>query len=815
MEINPQLELAFKYVQFTGQHIFLTGKAGTGKTTFLHNLKEISTKRMIVVAPTGVAAINAHGVTIHSFFQIPFGPLIGNDRLKSEKQKISREKINIMRSIDLLVIDEISMVRADLLDAVDYVLRRYRNRSKPFGGVQLLMIGDLQQLSPVVKRDEQDLMKDFYETPYFFSAKALSETSFVSIELTHIFRQQDRNFISLLNKVRDNCLDKTSLEILNKRYIPDFQPNDNEGYITLCTHNNDARDINEKKLIDLKGKKYSFKAVVEGIFDEKSYPTDFELFFKVGAQVMFVKNDPEREKLFYNGKIGSITNIKDEIIYVQCPGDENEIAVEPLIWGNIKYSLDEKTNKIIEDVIGKFTQYPLKLAWAITIHKSQGLTFEHAIINAQKSFTHGQVYVALSRCKTFDGLVLSTPINNYSIINDKTVSEFTQQIEENQPDETQLNSARIIYHKELLKDVFYFFHLQNRIKDIEKIIILNNTIILDSTKNFFNSMLLFLEKEIIDVSIRFDVQMTSLLQIEPDVEKNEKLQYRIIDAAKYFSEKLKTIIIDILPKIDTNLDNKEIKKQLTSAICRLDEDTQVKYKTLISCKTGFHIQPLLEAKAVATIQKEKPREIFKFDTIDNKNIDNPVLFNELRLWRTITSAKLLIKPYQIFSQISLYEMVHYLPIDKKSLLQINGIGEKKYIQFGEEILNIIRKYCEENNVVPQENLIQFSNSEKEAKSKKGDSKLLSFKLFQVGKTVAEIATERNLTESTIVSHLANYVQKGEIEIEKLIEKNKLRKILNYFNSTNDKSLLIAKTKLGNNISYEELHLVKAELDRKM
>ena len=319
MQTNKQLELAFDFVQYTGQNIFLTGKAGTGKTTFLKSLKERSPKRMIVVAPTGVAAINAGGVTIHSFFQLSFAPQIGLENEQTRQMRFSKEKINIIRSLDLLVIDEISMVRADILDAIDKVMRRFKNGRKPFGGAQLLMIGDLQQLSPVVKRDEWDLLKTHYETAYFFSSKALKEIPYVSIELTHVFRQQDDKFISILNKVRDNILDKKAQDELNQRYDRGFVPGDEDGYITLCTHNIQAHRMNESKLKELPSKEKIFTAHVEGNFPEYSFPTDYELRLKIGAQVMFVKNDPDPEKRFFNGKIGQVTSIEENSFLCNVP----------------------------------------------------------------------------------------------------------------------------------------------------------------------------------------------------------------------------------------------------------------------------------------------------------------------------------------------------------------------------------------------------------------------------------------------------------------------------------------------------------------
>jgi hypothetical protein len=694
MQTNSQLELVNNYVQYTGQHIFLTGKAGTGKTTFLHNLREHPLKRMVVVAPTGVAAINARGVTIHSFFQLPFGPLIGIDRMKKEQMQFGKEKINIIRSLDLLVIDEISMVRADLLDAIDSVLRRIRRNNKPFGGVQLLMIGDLQQLSPVVKEDERTLLQEHYDTPYFFSSKALRETSFVSIELTQVFRQQDDRFISILNQVRENRLDQSALERLNQRYFPNFQPNESEGYVTLCTHNAQAKRINENKLVSLNGDEYRFEAKVEGNFPEYSYPTEFELIVKEEAQVMFVKNDTSPEKLFYNGKIGRITHIEEDTIFVLCPGEEDEIAVSQMMWENVKYSLKADTDEIVEISEGSFIQYPLRLAWAITIHKSQGLTFERAIIDAQASFAHGQVYVALSRCKTLEGMVLSTPIKYHSIINDHTVKGFTEHIEHNQPGETQLHSARIAYQHELLTDLFRFASFRNRILYIEKIINENKGSILNPTQDLFRRMFPALQAEIWNVADKFQLQIQQLLPQQPDVEQNAALQIRIGKAAAYFSEKIQTIILDVLSKADLDMDNKAVKKQLNEAVSRFESDARIRRESLIACLDGFCLRDLLQAKAVAAINKTKPKETNKPVVIYNENIPHQALFNQLRSWRMEKATELGVPAFGVFSQKALYEMVHYLPTDQKSILKINGIGQKKMTQFGAEIIEIIRAYSE-------------------------------------------------------------------------------------------------------------------------
>ena len=477
MESNPQLELAYDFLEYTGVNVFLTGKAGTGKTTFLRELKRRSPKRMIVVAPTGVAAINAGGVTIHSFFQLPFGPYVpgSSDTVeRGEKlqytHKFNREKINIIKTIDLLVIDEISMVRADLLDAVDDMLRRYRSKNEPFGGVQLLLIGDLQQLAPVVKEDEWALLKQHYASAFFFHSKALAATRYVAIELKHVYRQQDREFVDLLNRVRENRVDAAVLEMLNRRYVPDFKPSDDEGYIMLTTHNHQAQRINDVKMAELSTRAYSFKAEVKDNFPTYSYPTEETLVLKQGAQVMFVKNDSSPEKRYYNGKIGKITAINDRSIEVVGKEDGLKIQVTPEEWTNTRYTLDEETREITETVEGTFKQYPLKTAWAITIHKSQGLTFERAIVDANAAFAHGQVYVALSRCKTFEGLVLSSPVTMRSLVSDGAIDEFVREAEQKVPNKEELQQARQSYFRELLLEQFDYEAIRWRLHYLYRVL---------------------------------------------------------------------------------------------------------------------------------------------------------------------------------------------------------------------------------------------------------------------------------------------------------------------------------------------------------
>ena len=455
-EENQALCDAWVFVEHTGRSIFLTGKAGTGKTTFLKTVVEQSKKRSIVVAPTGVAAINAGGVTIHSFFQLPFSPFVPNAHIKS-KFDFGKEKRRIIASLDLLIIDEISMVRSDLLDAIDSVLRRYRDRYKPFGGVQLLMIGDLQQLTPVVTAEDETLLKPYYDTPYFFGSKALQQIEYVTIQLEKVYRQEDDTFIHILNHIREAHPTADDIALLNKRCLPGFIPKSGEGYIRLTTHNHLADSYNDRELLKLSGRSYTFQAKIDGNFPEYSYPTSDLLMLKQGAQVMFVKNDPTGDHRYFNGRIGEIVEISNNHVFVLCPGDDEAIEVEPLTWENSQYQLNPETREIETKVQGKFHQLPLRLAWAITIHKSQGLTFEHAIIDANLSFAPGQVYVALSRCRTLEGLVLSTPIEIRAIISDQRVESYiSHQEEEAQKSIRQLPQLKEEYYRQQLLELFDF-----------------------------------------------------------------------------------------------------------------------------------------------------------------------------------------------------------------------------------------------------------------------------------------------------------------------------------------------------------------------
>ena len=812
---NSQLQLAYDFVQFTGKNIFLTGKAGTGKTTFLHNLKKHSPKRMVVVAPTGVAAINAAGVTIHSFFQLSFGPQLPdyktsefkNQERQNKVKRFSKEKINIIRSMDLLIIDEISMVRADLLDGIDNTLRRFRNRNLPFGGVQLLMIGDLQQLAPVVKDDEWNPLRKYYDTPFFFSSKALQQTQYVSIELLHVYRQKDEHFIKLLNKIRDNKIDKEVIDKLNARYKPDFNP-DNAGYIILTTHNFKAKQINDSKLSRLSGKTHTFEAEVSGNFPEYTYPTDFELNLKAGAQVMFVKNDPNPAKEFYNGKIGTITKIDDDIVTVNCVGDEEPINVMPVEWEKMKYIIDEETKEIKESVEGTFTQYPLKLAWAITIHKSQGLTFEKAIIDAQAAFAHGQVYVALSRCKSLEGLILSTPIGAHSVKHDRTVESFTKNYEENQPDRTQLESSKKAYQQQLLTNLFDFNTLQKFIFYSIKLLNEYSGSLQGNLRVIFIEMNKKVKEEIINVSGKFRNQLLNSLSKEIDMEKDAALQDRIQKAGVYFSDKIEKLVTDKIENITIETDNKVARKSLKDVVNKLLGEALFKSSCLQACQKGFAVKDYMEARANASIDDHAFQPVWKksSETVGT-DITHPDFYKRLKAWRDAKADELDWDVYMVLQLKTMRELSAKLPVTNQALKSIKGLGKKKLEMFGIDLLEMIISYRKENNIESD----TYEEPEITIKVPEKSSKQISFELWKAGKTLEDIVKERQFVTSTIEGHLAYFVGTGDISVDKFVSAEKVKLISNYFQKEKTTTLGEAKTSLGDDVTFGELRLVLEHL----
>ena len=602
MEQNDQLRTAWDFVENTGRSIFLTGKAGTGKTTFLKEVMAGSRKRPIVVAPTGVAAINAGGVTIHSFFQLPFSPYVPGAKVES-KFDFSREKRKIIASIDLLIIDEISMVRADLLDAIDAVLRRFREHNQPFGGVQLLMIGDLAQLTPVVTPEDERMLKPYYDTPYFFGSKALQQIDYVTIQLEHVYRQQDASFINILNEVRNGHPSEEALAKLNSRSLtPGPSPKgEGGGYIRLTTHNIIANNYNESELQKLPGHAYTYRAEIKGTFPDYSYPTAEALVLKEGAQVMFVKNDPSGEHKYYNGRIGRVMEATDHRLTVYCEGDSEAIEVEPQEWENTRYTLNEKTREIEAEVQGTFKQLPLRLAWAITIHKSQGLTFDRAIIDANQSFAPGQVYVALSRCRTLEGLVLASPLEARAIINDERVDSYIAQQE--------YQAERSICQLPLLKQE-YERYLLLQLFDFRAILYMEESMVRIFAEFFYHShgslkqlhdkTLQDLRQRILDVAVKWQ-QKIQTMSIESL--RDADFLDRVKRSVKYFADQLQDILskpIELSAKIETN--NKQASRRLNNALPDLKQAWLSRRYLLVKiAEKGYTVDNYLHEKQMSML----------------------------------------------------------------------------------------------------------------------------------------------------------------------------------------------------------------------
>lgn len=797
-ETNPELELAWKIISNTDTHLFLTGKAGTGKTTFLRKLRANVPKRMIVVAPTGIAAINAEGVTIHSFFQLSFGPQVPDSHYGTGQKRYSfrRQKLRLIRTVDLIVIDEISMVRADLLDAIDSVLRQYRDRERAFGGVQMLMIGDMQQLAPVAREEEWSLLRPYYDTPYFFSSKALQQTNFVTVELQHVYRQSDSVFLDLLNKVRNNTADIQTLNALNQRYIPNFNPPKEEGYIRLVTHNAQADTINQRELEALKVPSYFFEAKVEGDFPEISYPTEARLCLKQGAQVMFIKNDSSPSKRYYNGMIGEIVDINEKEIQVRSASDGTIIDVEPEEWSNVKYELNEQTKEIEEVVVGRFIQQPLKLAWAITVHKSQGLTFERAIIDVQNSFAHGQTYVALSRCKTLEGMVLSSPIPQYAIINDRTVETFTKDPRHQSPDDARLDQMQRHYMLRLVEDLFTFTQLRYGFNDLERIMREHFYSLYPKQYLAWKQMSEQFKEKVENVALRFHNQYQNIVLTDPDYQNSDLLQERLKKGADYFEQQL-AAVSDLLRRTSLITDNQAVAERLEAIVQTFTDALTLKTKLMhYVAAEGLKIQPYLSKKAKISLDNDDKDESKKGKNSSAKNAqdDAPAgfrtrekkekkprmvveiptevlhkeLFTEMVSWRKSEAEKIGRPAFAVLTQKSLMGVVNLLPSNDTELKRIPGIGSKFMENYSEAVLRIVAEAVSKYGYdKPEVNMVEAKTMTQEDKEKK------ALEMYLSGKQVDEIAAEFMVTDSTVYNYLIPSIKSGELPLNHLFEQKKI------------------------------------------
>ncbi|MFP4665000.1 MAG: helix-turn-helix domain-containing protein [Bacteroidales bacterium] len=564
-ELNAA-RIAARYVNSTQRHVFLTGKAGTGKTTFLKQIQQETHKTAIVAAPTGIAAINAGGVTLHSLFQLPLGIFLPSNRNLNAGEldteiatpasimkhlKLGKVKRRMLQEMELLIIDEVSMLRADMCDAIDTVLRVVRRkRNLPFGGVQLLLIGDMQQLPPVVRNREWGYLSPYYKSMYFFDARAFENNKPVYIELEKIYRQHDPEFIRLLNHLRDDSLTPEDIKLLNRHHRKDLSAEEKEGAVSLTTHNRQADELNMRKLKELPGKSKTFTADVEGDFPERNYPVEDKLELKTGAQIMFVKNDYSGNQRYFNGKIGKVAGIATDEIVVEFLDGSEPVILEPYKWENKRYKLNKKTNEIEEKSIGSFEQYPVKLAWAITVHKSQGLTFDKAIIDVSRAFAPGQAYVALSRLRSLDGLMLSRPMPEYSLKPDQALSEFARAKSDTSSLKERLRTEAFYYTRSYLFSAFDFdeliFQMRNHLKTYDKT---ENRSEKQKHKAWAEKLLPDL-LNIQSTGKKFQKQIARLMK-DDDSSSTEDLVYlnkRVGAACDYFEPVLKKIAGDIAEK---------------------------------------------------------------------------------------------------------------------------------------------------------------------------------------------------------------------------------------------------------------------------
>jgi hypothetical protein len=667
------------------------------------------------------------------------------------------------------------------------------------------MIGDLQQLSPVINNNEWDLLKNYYKNSYFFSSNSYMDCNAITIELKHIYRQDNPTFINILNEIRNNTLSKHSAEHLNKQYQPNFVPKDDDGYISLTTHNSKARDANLKALNDLKGKARTYKAKIEGKYPEHSFPNKEELKLKVGAQVMFIKNDSSPEKRYYNGKIGKVILLDKDEVVVHCPDDEYNIVTTYETWENIKYNIDDNTKSINEEKIGSYSQIPLRLAWSITIHKSQGLTFEKAIIDAEDAFAHGQTYVALSRCKSLEGLILKSKISASQIISDSNVLSFNEETEANQPNETILLESQQSYQLELISEIFNFYDFLFPINRILDVYYKNRNSIegqievpLAAIKNTVTNFL--------KVSNSFNNQLKALVNDAELPEKSHNIQERFTKGIAYFIETTKANIQKQLQSFSFSTDNKALDKDITKQLDTLEELLATKLLYFEGLKNGFNTTSFLKLRADAVfLTKQQPKKQRKTVIEGTQNVK---LFELLKALRHNIALREDVAHYQVFTQKSLYAMCELLPTTSQELKTVHGMGNTRVKKYGAEIMEVITEYINDNNIEVTNAVTQ---EPQKPKRQRGDSQKESLKLFKEGKTIEEIANHRGLNENTIFGHLAGFIPSGKIKLTDLMTEDYYLELKTEIPKKTFENLSDLKHQLDDKFSYAEIRLVLNEL----
>ncbi len=750
---------ALKFINQTNRSVFLTGKAGTGKTTLLREIIRTTHKNVIVVAPTGIAALNAGGVTIHSMFQLPFAgfipeyylPFQFRDTVKFEtKDSLRRhfrmrgDKQAVLQNLELLVIDEVSMLRADLLDAMDYMLRTVRRKEQPFGGVQVLFIGDLLQLPPVLKNEEWEVLKKYYKGKFFFHSHVVQQNPPLYIELSKIYRQTDSRFINVLNNLRNNVVTQQDLKVLNAFVKPDFDVKKHTGYITLTTHNAKADAMNAAALEELEGKEFVYRPEIVDDFPDKIYPVEDELKLKVGAQVMFIKNDLSHEKRYFNGKIGIIKSLSEEEILVHFPEEDVTIEAEKYEWKNVKYSVDDLTKEIKEDVLGTFVHYPLKLAWAITVHKSQGLTFDRAVLDVSHVFQPGQAYVALSRLRSLDGLILLSPIGMNGISNDADVMDYASAKAGEDDLEQSLQQETVNFIGNYLINSFNWSELAKAWQS-HKVSYMQEGF--KSLKSKYREWAQRQDNNIhslLDASNKFINQLHKLFRQQPT--DMAFVHERVAAAYNYFFPVMDRLATGILETME------EIKRQKKAK--------------------GFYeeLAELEELQTAATVRLMKAK----------------LLMEVVIAGKGITKENLLSQEIQLYKPDKLQAIRKKMKPDTANLLEEEG---EEYV------------------------LEQYKPKKKKSTEPKKTTLEETLELWQQKMSVTDIAHARKLTESTVLGHLAKLIEAGQVQLAEVLPADKIDALAKAFDGYAEDSLNPLKEQYSDTFSWNELKLYKAALQK--
>lgn len=745
-----------RFINQTDESIFLTGKAGTGKTTLLRKIVKSTYKQTVIVAPTGIAALNAGGVTIHSFFQLPFGGFIpdfnasaefsGGVKLENKNSLMRHFRMNgrqksILQNLELLVIDEVSMLRADILDAIDWVLRNIRKVNQPFGGVQVLFIGDLMQLPPVVKPAEWQFLRNYYRGMYFFNAKVIEEKSPVYIELEKVYRQDNEEFIAILNNLRTNSITQSDVEKLNQYVQIDFNAEEHDDYITLTTHNNTADQINQRALGKLKANSKTYEAEITGMFPEHLFPIDASMELKIGAQVMFIKNDLSAEKEFFNGKMGRIIALEHDEVKVNFPEEKKTIIVDRNEWNNIKYNLNASTGEVEEEILGTFVHFPLKLAWAITVHKSQGLTFEKAVVDVSKVFVPGQAYVALSRLRSLDGLVLLNPIRINGLSSDQHVIAYADSKEDEPALNDKLDAGTYSYLRDVLMRAFDWVDLHNM------------------WSSHAASYKLLTGKSLKGMSSSWATQQLQILA-------------GTMEPARRFRGQIDRLFTE------RNINTEHI-------IERVEAGYQYFFKTI----DGMVYSTL---KKMAEAQQKKNTKTFNEEL---EELDQLLTDTVLRMKKARILTEALLTGRKLDKHVIVNQEVKNYKTTKVSLVRNELRESKTTFDFDTDFIEVKTK----------------SSTKKVSKKAKISTYDQTLEMLKGGKTVEQISKERQLGETTIYGHCVRLIRLEKLALDEVLERDRISALSDVFDQYDGMSLTPLKEKVGNDFTWEELKLYQASL----